>query len=120
MRDQRLRIFRTAVHGLVESLDAVVRLSRWTEGDLKPEPLVAAAAKLLERLGVADRLAASHFHGPSADVAKVTAMCSAMKRLDAAYVAYSKQTASATQKAEATTALETEVAATAELALRWN
>jgi protein tyrosine phosphatase (PTP) superfamily phosphohydrolase (DUF442 family) len=120
MRDQRLRVFRTAVDGLVESLDAFVRLSRWTEGESKPEPLVAAAAKLFERLGAADRLAASQFQGPPADTAKVTAMCSALKRLDAAYLAYCKQGASATHRAEAMTALETEIAATAELALRWN
>jgi hypothetical protein len=115
-----MRVFRTATLGLVESLDAVVRVSRWNEGEVKPEPLVAAAAKLLDRLGAADRLAASQFQGPPADVAKVTAMCSAMKRLDAAYLAYCKQSASPAQRAEAATALETEIAATSELALSWN
>ncbi len=120
MRDQRLRVFRTAVDGLLESLDAVIRLSRWNEAESKPEPLVTAAAKLLDRLGAADRLAASHFNGPATDVAKVTAMRSAMKRLDGAYLAYCKQSSSPAEKADAATALETEVSATSALANKWS
>lgn len=119
MRDQRLRVFRTAVDGLIESLDAVVRLSRWNEGESKPEPLVSAAAKLLDRLGAADRLSASQFNGPASDVQKVTAMRSAMKRLDAAYLAYCKQRASRTEQAEAATTLEAEISATSALAVQW-
>src|SRR6476646_3585192 len=112
MRDQRLRVFRSAVDGLIESLDAIVRLSRWNGSEAKPEPLVDAAAKLLERLGVADRLAASRFNGPPADQAKVTAMCAALRRLDAAYLAYCKQIAGAEETIEAAATLESEVSAT--------
>lgn len=113
MRDQRLQVFRNAVDTLVESLEAVVRLSRWTDGDTKPESLVLAASKLLERLGTADRLAASHFHGPAAETAKVTAMCAALKRLDAAYLEYMRRTESPSpDRAAAASDLESEISAT--------
>lgn len=119
MRDQRLSVFRAAVDGLIESLDAVVRLSRWSDGEPKPEPLVTAAAKLQDRLGAAERLVASRFAGTANDAAKVTAMCSALKRLDAAHLTYCKQSASKGEKAEATTALESEVSSTSALAASW-
>ena len=119
MRDRRLQVFRTAVDGLIESLDAVVRLSRWNDEEPKPEPLVTAAAKLLDRLGAADRLAASRFNGPAPDVAKVTAMCAVLKRLDAAYLAYCKQIAVPQDTIEAAAALEAEVSATSALARNW-
>jgi hypothetical protein len=114
MRDQRLQVFRNAIDTLIESLEAVVRLSRWNDGETKPEPLVAAASKLLERLGIADRLAASRFQGPPADIAKVTAMCAAMKRLDAAYLEYMRRTeAPSPDRAAAASDLESEISATA-------
>ncbi|HVJ95134.1 MAG TPA: hypothetical protein VM580_35395 [Labilithrix sp.] len=111
MRDQRLRVFRTAVDSLLESLEAIVRLSRWTEAEPRPEPLVTAAAKVQERLGAADRLAASRYNGPPAAVAKVTFMCGMMKRLDAAFLTYCKNRDSG----DAANALEAEISAVADI-----
>lgn len=111
MSDQRLRVFRNAVESLVESLDAIVRLSRWTGDDPRPEALVAAAAKVQERLGATDRLAATRYNGPPADVAKVTLMCDVMKRLDAAFLTYRRNRDSG----RAANALEAEVSAVADL-----
>lgn len=119
MKDQRLIVFRKAIDTLIESLEAVVRLSRWSGTEPKPEPLVSAAAQLLDRLGAADRLSATKFAGPTADVAKVNAMCAAMKRLDAAYLAYMQQSSSPADRKTAADTLESEVAATAAGAEAW-
>jgi hypothetical protein len=114
MKDHRVQIFQKAVDGLIESLEAVIRLSRWSEGEPKPEPLVLAASKLLERLGTADRLSSANFQGPPADVAKVTVLRAAMSRLDAAYLTYRQQTeaarAGSNTAAIAASDLESEIA----------
>jgi hypothetical protein len=111
MKDQRLKVFRAALDGLTESLEALVRVTRWTEAEAPPEPLRAAVAKLTERLGSADRLASRAFVGSPADTSKVNAMCAAMKRLDAAYVAYRKRVdAKPDHAADAAHTLETEIA----------
>ena len=94
MKDQRIKVFSAAVDALTESLDALVRVSRWTGAEPPPEELSAAVSKLVDRLGVASRLVSNPFQGTPADMRKVSAMCGAMKRLDAAYVAYRKQVAS--------------------------
>ncbi|MGD0675469.1 MAG: hypothetical protein ABSC94_08630 [Polyangiaceae bacterium] len=91
MKDQRIKVFRGAVDDLLESLEAHLRVSKWRDPDIVPEPLNVAATKLVQRLGVADRLASSVFVGTPADSNKVGAMCIAMKRLDAAYVSYRSQ-----------------------------
>ncbi len=110
MRDRRVETYRSAATALVESLEAVVRLSRWTGEEAAPEPLVSAAKKIGERLGAADRLVASPYEGPPADLVRVTAMRDAMKRLDVAYRAYEKDAASSPEAArEAATTLEHEV-----------
>lgn len=119
MRDRRLQVFQEAFEGLVESLEAMVRLSRWTGPEPKPEPLVNSAAKLLDRLGAAGRLSTSRFHGPPTDVAKVTAMCAALKRLDAAHLAYRQRVGMASVDLDALAVLESEVAATAATSDSW-
>jgi len=91
MKDQRLKVFRGALEGLIESLDALVRVSRWSEADPPPDPLRAAASKLLDRLGTAGRLSSGAFVGTPADATKVEAMFATMRRLDAAYVVYRKR-----------------------------
>jgi hypothetical protein len=91
MKDQRLKVFRATLDALTESLEALVRVTRWTDPEAPPEPLRTAAAKLTERLGSADRLASGSFVGSPADTSKVNAMCATMKRLDAAYVAFRKR-----------------------------
>src|SRR5258708_39856727 len=110
MKDHRLRVFRGASGSLVESLDTLVRVSRWTEADLPPAPLRVAVAKLVDRLGAANRLSSGTFLGSPSDANKVSAMCTAMKRLDAAYVAYRKRaTSSPEQIVDAAAALELEI-----------
>jgi hypothetical protein len=106
-----VKVFRAALDGLIESLDALVRVTRWSDSETPPEPLRAAVSKLNERLGSADRLASGAFVGSPADTSKVNAMCGTMKRLDAAYVAYRKRLESRPdQAADAAAALETDIA----------
>jgi hypothetical protein len=120
MKDQRLKIFRHAVEGVIESLDALVRVSRWSGADEPPEPLRVAVSKLVERLGTADRLSSGTFRGSPADVNKVGAMCTAMKRLDAAYVTYRKRVESTPDQAvAAAAALEAEIAEATSRASYW-
>jgi hypothetical protein len=110
MKDNRIKVFRTAVEALLESLDAYVRVERWSDASEIPEPLRTAATKLADRLGTAGRLSSGVFVGTPADANKVTAMCSAMKRLDAAYVTYRHQVdRTPNEEAVASAALEAEI-----------
>jgi hypothetical protein len=90
MKDSRVTVFKKTLEGLLESLDATLRVTRWTGAETIPEPLKESAAHLIVRLGTADRLASSKFNGSPLDVAKVNTMLGAMRRLDAAYVAYNR------------------------------
>jgi hypothetical protein len=120
MKDQRLQVFRLAVEGLLESLDAFVRVSRWSEPEPPPEPLRTAVSKLVDRLGTADRLASANFLGSATDVNKVTAMCLTMKRLDAAYVAYRQRVESVPDQARnAVAALEIEIGEATASSANW-
>lgn len=111
MKDQRLKVFRGALEGLIESLDALVRVSRWSEADAPPDPLRAAAAKLLDRLGTAGRLSSGTFVGTPSDANKVQAMFDTMRRLDAAYVVYRKRVdSSPAQALDAAANLEADIA----------
>jgi len=120
MKDQRLKVFRSAVETLLESLDAVLRLARWSGTEAPPEPLVTSAAKLVDRLGAADRLVSARFNGPPAETAIALGICSAMKRLDVAYRAYRQQSESFPERAgDAAAALETEIAGVMAGASAW-
>lgn len=120
MKDQRVNVFRNAIDSLVESLDALVRVSRWTEADAPPDSLRTAASKLLDRLGAANRLAEGKFLGTPADANKVSAMCSAMKKLDVAYVTYRKRvTSTPNEVIDAATALELEISEATGAARSW-
>jgi hypothetical protein len=88
MKDERVTFFRKALEGLIESLEATVRVTSWTGEEAVPAPLKESASRLVDRLGTADRLASGTFTGSSGDVARVKDMCDAMRRLDAAYVTY--------------------------------
>lgn len=88
MKDSRIKIFRQTLDGLVESLDATLRVGRWTETEAIPKTLTDSASDLLPRLGAAGRLASSRFSGSVGDVARVKTLTDAMVRLDAAYLAY--------------------------------
>jgi hypothetical protein len=122
MNESRLQVFRAAVDALTESLEAVIRLSRWTPLEAKPEPLVAAAGKLLERLGTASRLSASRFHGTANEVAKVDAIRAVLQQLDAAYLSYRQDmdgSRDPQHDVDAVAALETDVARAMSTASAW-
>jgi hypothetical protein len=110
MKDNRLKVFQTAIEALLESLDAYVRVERWSESGDLPEPLRTAAAKLNDRLAAAERLASGVFVGTPADSNRVAAMSSAMKRLDAAYMSCRRQIErDPAQAATAWASLESEI-----------
>jgi hypothetical protein len=88
MRDARIAFFRKTLDGLIDSLDATVRLTRWESDEGAPEPLKESASQLIARLGTAHRLASSGFVGSAADQARANVMIVTMRRLDAAYVVY--------------------------------
>src|SRR5262249_15059376 len=111
MKDQRVKVFRATLDALTESLEALVRVARWTDAEAPPEPLRAAVARLPELLCWAAGRAPESSVGSPADTSKVSAMCATMKRLDAAYVAYRKQLdAKPNHAADAAEALETDIA----------
>jgi hypothetical protein len=90
-KDPRIAALRGALESLIESLDATVRIARWEAGgEPIPEPLRHSAAQLQDRLGSANRLAASRFVGAPAVVATSDAIKEAVRGLDAAWVAYRK------------------------------
>jgi hypothetical protein len=119
MKDQRLKVFKATLDAVTESLDALVRVARWSDAvEAPPEPLRMAVSKLVERLGAADRIASGTFVGSPADMTKVNAMCATMKRLDLAYVAYRKRLESKSEAAnEAAAALEVDIAEATALAV---
>ena len=92
MKDQRVVFLRKAFDGLVESLDATVQIALWKEAEGVPEPVQQAAAKLLERLGSANRLAAGKFAGSPVVVSSAGEISSAIHKLDLAFVAYRRTT----------------------------
>jgi hypothetical protein len=118
MKDQRLKVFRAALDEVTESLDAFVRVARWVDPESPPEPLRSAVSKLVERLGTADRVASGTFVGSPADMSRVSAMCTTMKRLDGAYVAYRRRLESKSElPVDAAATLEQDIAeATAAMA----
>ncbi len=104
-------VFRGALEGLIESLDATVRVTRWSEADAPPELLRSSAAKLLDRLGTAGRLSSGTFVGTPSDANKVEAMFTTMRKLDAAYVTYRKRVDSTpAQAGDAAANLEADIA----------
>jgi hypothetical protein len=121
MKDQRVPFFRRTLEALVESLDATARLSRWDSSETAPEPLQESAAKLGERLGAANRLAAAKVAGPLQVVASLTGVTGAIKRLDAAYVQYrSRIESKPAERDEAAVALDAEIGSVKEEVAGWS
>jgi hypothetical protein len=106
MKDRRVAYARSVLSELVESLDATVRIGRWS-GEEVPPPLRENAELLVDRLGKANRLAASRFAGAPRSAAEFTALTSAIQRLDRAFVGYRNLL----DKVEAERVLEAELAA---------
>ncbi len=120
MKDQRLKVFQGAIESLIESLDALVRVARWSGAEPPPEPLRSAVAKLVDRLGTAGRLSSGSFAGTPTDSNKVNAMCAAMKKLDVAYVAYRKRIESTPEQiVDAAAALEVEIGEATATSASW-
>jgi len=88
VNDQRVTAFRKVLTALVESLDATVRVARWSTPEEIPAPLKTSAAKLLDHLGSANRFAADRYSGSPPVIACMNAMSAATKTLDKAYVEY--------------------------------
>jgi len=93
MKDSRIAIFRTTLNSVIESLDAMLTVARWTGEETIPEPLKATASHLATRMGAADRLTSARFAGSTKDAVRVSEMVASMRRLDAAYVAFCRQSA---------------------------
>ncbi|MBI4956054.1 MAG: hypothetical protein HY908_28800 [Myxococcales bacterium] len=107
MKDARIAIFRRTLEGLLDSLDATLRVGQWTGADGVPDLLKESAGQLVDRLGAANRLASSRFSGSSTDAARVKVIAEAVRRLDATYVAYCRS--SSRDRELATRALEAEL-----------
>jgi hypothetical protein len=88
MKDQRLAHYRAAFESLVESLSAVARICRWEGPDSAPEALQQTAARVLDRLATANRLTGCHLVGRPDVIAVLSRICSAIQKLDKAYVEY--------------------------------
>jgi hypothetical protein len=120
MKDHRITSLRRALEGLVESLDATARLSRWRDTEDAPQPLRESAAKLGERLEAANQLAAGKIAGGSSAVPLLTGMSSAIQRLDAAYVQYRDRIdANPDAEDEAAVALDAEIGTVKSEAEQW-
>lgn len=120
MNDQRVAAFRKALNALVESLDATVRVARWSGPEPIPAPLEAAAAKLLDHLGSANRFAADRYSGAPPVVACMTAMSAATKVLDKAYVEYRRHLEGGKDEREqAAMALDHEIDAVKATSSQW-
>jgi hypothetical protein len=121
MKDQRVAFLRTSLEGLVESLDATARISRWSGAEPVPEPLEKSASQLLDRLGTANRLAADRYSGAPVVVTALKAMSAAIQRLDVAFVEFRRSIeGSPAQKNEAALALEAEIDAVRNDATKWS
>jgi hypothetical protein len=119
--DARVVQFRGMLEALLDALDATVRIARWQEGESVPEPLERSAAQLLDRLGAANRLASGKFVGSPAFVTTSTAIGEAIRRLDAAFVAYRRHLDTLPSEHEqAAIALDAEIGNVKLDAARWS
>jgi hypothetical protein len=120
MKDGRPMLLRKALEAVIDSLDATLRVQRWSGADAVPEPLVQSASLLLPRLGAADRLLLRKFVGAPSDESRMDAMTSAVRHLDKAYVEYRKRITNQTPDRDAAaTALDAEVCDVKAAATRW-
>jgi hypothetical protein len=108
MTDPRVEVFRAALLELMESIDATLATRRWQGPEPVPEEIKDKAARVIERLGAAERLSRSVFHGKKVEAARVDAIMAAFRQLETAYVAGRRSTAGT---ANGTGALEAALAA---------
>jgi hypothetical protein len=112
MKDARVAAYRTALESLMTSMDAAVRIARWTEApEAIPAPLQKAASALDDRLAAANKLAESKVVGEPQVTARINAMSECIRRLDEAYKAYRAEITEAPgTDAEAALALDAAIA----------
>lgn len=112
MKDARVAAFRSALDSLMLSMDATVRIARWTEPtEMIPPPLQKAASALDERLATATKLADSKVVGAPLVTARINAMSQCIRRLDEAYKAYRAEVDAAPgTEAEAALSLDATIA----------
>ena len=112
MKDARVAAFRSALESLMTSMDAAVRIARWTEApEAIPAPLQKAASALDERLANATKLAETKVVGAPQVTARINAMSDCIRRLDEAYKAYRTEITDAPDTvAEAALALDAAIA----------
>jgi hypothetical protein len=120
MNDRRVAAIREALLTLLDSLDAVSRLSRWDDSDPIPESLKSSAKQLESRLQKANALTASSYVGSALVTSQLNGISDAIRRLDRAYVAFRSRVDE--DPAQADAALETmnyEVDEVKDAARRW-
>lgn len=121
MNDLRVAAFRKALTSLVESLEATLRVARWTGPEEIPTPLENSASKLLDHLGSANRFAADRYSGSPPVVECMTAMSAATKALDGAYVEYRRHLEGPKEELEqAAMALDHEIDGVKATSHRWS
>jgi hypothetical protein len=90
LKDKRVASLRNALQAVLDSLDATVRITRWSGSEGIPEPLRVAAAEVEQRLAVAKQVASSNTSVAPSLVQVMGSMAGAVGRLDAAYATYRK------------------------------
>jgi hypothetical protein len=121
-KDPRIVTFRSALEGLLEALDATVRIARWHDvgGEPIPESLEQSAGQLVQRLAAATRIASGKFVGGQAVVATSDDIRVAVQALDAAHLAYRKKLGgSPAEREEAANTLDAELGRVKLNAGRW-
>jgi hypothetical protein len=121
LTDKRVTFFRSALEALIESLDATVRIVRWSDAEAIPDPLQQSAGQIVDRLGTANRLASSKFAGSQSLADVMATMSAAVRRLDAAYVAYrARLDVAPAERDDAANALDREIGEVRADAHRWS
>ncbi|MGC4064167.1 MAG: hypothetical protein QM784_05900 [Polyangiaceae bacterium] len=105
MNDRRVAVIREALLTLLDSLDAVSRVSRWDAMDPIPESLESSAKQLEARLEKANALTATSYVGSALVVSQLNGISDAIRRLDRAYIAFRERVTEHPDETEA--ALET-------------
>jgi hypothetical protein len=90
MMDKRVAYRRDVLEGLLDSLEATMRLARWPEAEAVPPALKSSAATLSERLGVANRLTNDQVQGAPTAKKAMEEISKAIRYLDGVYVEYRK------------------------------
>lgn len=118
--DRRVTFQRDVLEGLLESLDATLRVERWPDREALPPALKASAALLHERLGVANRLANDVATGSPRARRMMEEISKAIRSLDEAFVSYRRgSSGSPAERQETAGQLESRIARVRSNARLW-